>query len=56
MAKELTKVEVEHRARELAQRVMAKPPQPRIKPKAAAKVVADDDAKPGKREPAASAS
>jgi len=51
MEKELTKEEVERRAMELARRVMAKPPAPRIKAKAGGAV-----AKPKKRGRPASAS
>ena len=47
--RELTKEEVDQRARDLARRVMSAPPQPRTKPKPAAKSVCSDVAKPRKR-------
>jgi len=35
MAEDLTKEEIDQRARELARRVMSMPPKPRVKPKGA---------------------
>ena len=54
MTDELTKNEIARRAQELARRVMAKPPAPRVKPKPTK--ASDASAKPRKRGPTASAS
>ena len=51
---EIPTEEVERRARELARRVMSKPPQPRAKPKSSTKSDPGDASRPRKRARAAS--